>query len=578
MNSSTVAAFPVRISVCARDPQKAAAFCEKLKGTEGLVFLKPLWEQPELIWAADVVVLAGEDIVPFQKMGALPFCPAIVLETGMEDGVVDNIAEILGRIPFAAFPVHATAQQIHQLIVRACANTRMTLAGWHSRMKKNQPNADTLTLKDEPALSLDSILYWLRNWQAGPDFYKTLGEMFYRWSGSGRVMLLTCKGHTAQEELEIQYCSKEQEQVMRRWVWYRSEPWVKELERCADVVRRDCAGPELFRWMEALKIQYMVPLRHQDVFLGILAFTDRAHGVGFTQKDWAYLGVVAAKIGQTLYLWQQSRTMAAVAGTVPTAEKAAEQTALPIPKEMMRRQQLEIIGRMAMRSSHELKNCLVSIRTFAQLFPEKYTDEQFRKDFYGVVNREVERLNSLVEKLLFFAQPVQLKLTQEKITDVIHEAIALFSPEDFKNCQLHKIFSHKQPTVWLDRQQMVAVFFHILQNSLQALGGGGKLVIVTEDHSHPDFSEGVLVVRLLDTGRGVTVKDPEEPFEPFYSTKARGMGLGLTIARRVVEEHGGTIRLTSAKDKGTEVILCLPRKIPHWDVRTAPSNKTGVSQ
>ncbi len=547
-----------RIALCVSNAQRAALWREKLDAVGSVLVLDPLWEHPEIAWVADAAIVSCEDATQLAKITALDFCPAILSDKIKED--VSRLASPMKPVPFACVDAEIATDKLRDLMQWAGAHTRMAWAQRHADIK--QP-----ILREEPALSLEAMSSFLKRWQAGSELLGLVGDIFARWSHSPRVMLIGFPGNGA-EEMEIQYCSVADKDISH-WKWHRDEPWIKEIERHNGAVKKEGAPPTVLRWMHALDVANCTVLRHNGVFLGLLAFADRP-GQPFAAKEMQSLNGVISRISQMLLAGLKPGTGSDVPTDAPHLAAAS--------KEVLRKQQLDIIGRMAMRSSHELKNCLVSIRTFTQLFPEKYADEQFRKDFYAVVSREVERLNGLVEKLLFFAQPVQLKLTQEKITDLISEAFTLFPPEDMQVVQLHKVFSHHQPTLWLDRQQMLAVFFHIVQNSLQALSSGGKLVVVTEDHPHPDYAEGVLVLRFLDTGRGMTLKDREEPFEPFYSTKARGIGLGLTIAKRIVEEHGGTIRLESSKEKGTEVILCLPRKIPQWDGQVAAQDIAEVSQ
>ncbi len=558
----------MRVSLCAQDAARASALRGRLESAGAITVLDPVWDHPEIAWAADLLLVASDDSALLQKISALEFCPAILWEKGKED-VFDASMTALGRAPFACIESGTSAERLADLARLAANHTQMAWAQGHTDRKQ-----DAMT--GEPVMGLEALTQFLKRKQSGEEWMEVLGEMFTRWLGASQVLMLGAPV-SSPEELRIQYVSTSSTMDATRWTWQRSEPWIKDLERHNGVVRKETASPGLLRWMRALQVSCMAPLRHAGGLLGILAFAEKP-GAPFESKEIQAINNMITRMGQVL--------SAAAAMAEQKARQVPElvwnetqpATAPAPPKETLRKQQLEIIGRMAMRSSHELKNCLVSIRTFTQLFPEKYADEQFRKDFYSVVSKEVERLNGLVEKLLFFAQPVQLKLTQEKVTDLISEAFTLFAPEDLQNVQLHKVFSHKQPTLWLDRQQMLAVFFHVIQNGLQALSGTGKLVVVTEDHPHPDYADGVLVLRFLDTGRGVALKDKEEAFEPFFSTKARGIGLGLTIAKRIVEEHGGTIRLESNKDKGTEVILCLPRKIPRWETEATAQNPAEAHQ
>jgi len=231
-----------------------------------------------------------------------------------------------------------------------------------------------------------------------------------------------------------------------------------------------------------------------------------------------------------------------------------------IEKEARQAERLEFVNKIALRSSHELRNCLVSIRTFTQLLPEKYVDEQFRKDFYSVVSKEVERLSSLVDKLLFFAQPISLQYAKVNINELVDQSISAIKGSEDGSVTVNKHFSHQLPFIEVDREQMTKAFANIIQNAHQAMQKGGRLIITTRESIQDGSGESALVVQFRDTGKGVSLPDNQEVFEPFFSTKSRGLGLGLTIAKKIVEEHGGSVRFESKKEGGAEVLVVVPRE------------------
>jgi nitrogen-specific signal transduction histidine kinase len=223
-------------------------------------------------------------------------------------------------------------------------------------------------------------------------------------------------------------------------------------------------------------------------------------------------------------------------------------------------ERLEFVNKIALRSSHELRNCLVSIRTFTQLLPEKYVDEQFRKDFYSVVSKEVERLNSLVDKLVFFAQPLTLQYGKVNVNELIDQSLSFVKGNEESTVTINKNFSHQVPFVEIDREQTVKAFGNIIQNAMQAMQKGGRLIISTKEAVQEAPGGRMLTVQFRDSGKGVALQNSDEVFEPFFSTKSRGLGLGLTIARKIIEEHGGTVRFDSNKEGGTEVTVFIPRE------------------
>lgn len=234
---------------------------------------------------------------------------------------------------------------------------------------------------------------------------------------------------------------------------------------------------------------------------------------------------------------------------------------------------LEFTNTVAMRSSHELKNCLVSIKTFAQLLPERYMDKQFREDFYLVMNKEVDRLNQLVENLLFFAQPLQLDCNPYNIEELLRETIEVLEKEDMLlGVEIVKEFAHRMGMVDIDKDAMLRAIRAIIHNSIQALPKGGKIRIVTCDvsseqaasvqDSHgegPAGRQDLLELKIIDHGTGIPQELINKVWEPFFTTKTRGIGLGLTIVRKIIEVHGGSIVISSHLHKGTEISIFLPR-------------------
>lgn len=230
-----------------------------------------------------------------------------------------------------------------------------------------------------------------------------------------------------------------------------------------------------------------------------------------------------------------------------------------LEEEIRRSDRLDFVNTVAMRSSHELKNCLVAIKTFAQLLPERYQDKQFREDFYLVVNKEVDRLNQVVENLLFFAQPLKLDLTQCNVEDILQETIDYFEKEELLGgVNIKKEFNHSVPSINIDRDSIKKVLKHIMYNSIQAMPKGGNLSIISNGKSSDN--QNFFEIKIIDDGIGIPEEIIGKVCDPFFTTKTRGIGLGLTIVRKVVEAHGGTITISSQPNiKGTEVTISIPQ-------------------
>ncbi|OPZ92609.1 MAG: Sensor protein ZraS [candidate division TA06 bacterium ADurb.Bin417] len=213
----------------------------------------------------------------------------------------------------------------------------------------------------------------------------------------------------------------------------------------------------------------------------------------------------------------------------------------------------QLAGSMA----HQIKNPLVSIKTFVQLFPEKYQDPEFRDNFFKIVNREVERLNGIIAELFEFSEPGELHLKpcplNEILADVIRKAETEGGPRISPPAE-------SEETVWVnaDRDRLIKAFGCLMDNAREAIrkGRNGQIEIRTLPARLE--SGPALRIEFRDNGSGLVPGQVEEVFSPFYTTKTKGMGLGLPICRRIVQEHGGSIEIESRPGHGTTCRVTLP--------------------
>ena len=250
----------------------------------------------------------------------------------------------------------------------------------------------------------------------------------------------------------------------------------------------------------------------------------------------------------------------------------------------------EFMMRLAFRLSHELKNSLVSIKIFAQLLPERYNETDFREQFSSVVTNEVNRVDVLVNNLTFFSHPLALVHDDLVLTELIDACVKNVSAEFSRKhlahvlgvgekapegtttpvVQLKKNFGHKLARLEGDKLRLMQAFEHLLRNSLQSMPAGGRVNITTSDAADGDLggkslpAGGAIKIEIHDTGEGVGLADLKRVTEPFYTTRNVGVGLGLTIVKKIVERHSGRLDLDSLLGKGTTVGLVLPVKAqPH---------------
>jgi len=224
-------------------------------------------------------------------------------------------------------------------------------------------------------------------------------------------------------------------------------------------------------------------------------------------------------------------------------------------KRVRDQERLAWLGTLAAVVAHELKNPLVSIRTLAQLLPEKFDDAEFRNEFSTLALSEVDRINSMVERLLDFARPSQPSVEIVDINRLIEDTLALLKPQIAENnVKVEALYSATDATLLGDATQLKQVFLNLALNSIQAVRDHGMLTVRT---SNPvDSSE--LLVQIIDDGVGIPEDKIDKVFDPFFSTKQRGTGLGLTISQMVVLQHNGTVEVSSEEGEGTSFSVRLP--------------------
>ena len=211
-----------------------------------------------------------------------------------------------------------------------------------------------------------------------------------------------------------------------------------------------------------------------------------------------------------------------------------------------RADRLATLGTLAVGLAHEIKNPLGGIKGAAQLLRSAVTDPDLVR-CTEIIVCEVERLDGLVEQLRELSVPPQLQLEPVNIHRVLNTVLGLQrQAAEWGTVALRTVFDPSLPPVRGDRAQLTQVFLNLVKNALEALGGTGELIVSTrlEASFHIRRRSGrarFLTVLVEDTGPGISEEHRAQLFSPFFTTKSRGSGLGLTLCHRVVTQHGGTI-------------------------------------
>jgi len=176
----------------------------------------------------------------------------------------------------------------------------------------------------------------------------------------------------------------------------------------------------------------------------------------------------------------------------------------------------------------------------------------------GFISSEVDRTNALVTRFLDFARPLALRLEKSEITKVVDEAVAEVEKHTPPlDVSIYKNFSPDIPPFLMDRQLIERVLYNLVLNAAQASPPQGSVTVKTRQLT--DAAEGDTVeISVIDRGSGIAPKDRESIFNPFFTTKSSGVGLGLAIVSKIVDEHGGQITVESEPGAGSVFRVFLP--------------------
>lgn len=240
-----------------------------------------------------------------------------------------------------------------------------------------------------------------------------------------------------------------------------------------------------------------------------------------------------------------------------------------LEQNVQRAHRLSSVGTLAAGMAHEIKNPLVSIKTFSQLLPLRYDDPDFRHTFTDIVPHEVERIDSIVTRLLHFARPKPATFAPQDLRGIIEEVLVLVENQLRKgNITVETDFPGPNVPIYGDEQQLHQVFLNLVLNAIDAMRDcRSGMLRIRVDYDRKPMRRGVrgpypeidcVKVAVTDTGCGISAESMERIFMPFYTTKDEGTGLGLSVVHGIVTEHGGTIYVESNPGQETTFIITLP--------------------
>lgn len=218
---------------------------------------------------------------------------------------------------------------------------------------------------------------------------------------------------------------------------------------------------------------------------------------------------------------------------------------------------LSAVGQLSRSIAHEIRNPLNFISLSIDHIKEKYppsahVDAENFDALLSSVKQEIRRLNNLVSDFLDYGKPLRLNIQRTQIDRMLDDVVEIIRAKAAgEGVEIRKQYEFS-PDIMVDPELMKTCIMNVLANAFQAMPKGGTLTIRT------GRDDGRFVLSVADTGVGVARENLSKVFEPFYTTKTTGLGLGLATTKRIVEEHGGKIEIRSEGDAGSDVIISLP--------------------
>jgi signal transduction histidine kinase len=273
--------------------------------------------------------------------------------------------------------------------------------------------------------------------------------------------------------------------------------------------------------------ELIMPCLLEDRLIAIFALGQKLSEEHYTDEDLHLLETLASQVAVAL---DHTRSYEKIKVELESAEKQLD-----------RSQRLAALGTLTAGVTHEIRNPLTVIRSETERLPNKERDLEYLTQFRDLILKHIDRISGIVQRMLAMAKERVHEEKEIDLTELLNNSLQLIN---FKAVTVQKDLS-LVPVIKGDQVELEEVFVNLFQNATDAMPNGGTLTVRTY------IDDGRAVVEISDTGKGIPSEIQEKIFDPFFSTRHEGVGLGLSIAYRIIREHGGDIKLTSEVGKGT---------------------------
>jgi len=274
----------------------------------------------------------------------------------------------------------------------------------------------------------------------------------------------------------------------------------------------------------------------------------------FSKEERALLDAIIGRLGQAIERINARGRLKEYSEKLEEIVEQRTKELRDIQDELIRKERLAVLGQLAGGIGHELRNPLGAIKNatyFLNMVMEEPEPEM--KETLEILEREIKSSEKIINSLLGFAHPKSLVMRKVEINDIIQEVLSHSVIP--KNVKLIEKLAKSLPSILADSDQLKQVFGNIILNATQAMSKGGQLIVKSAVQN-----QDYLVISFIDSGEGISEENLEKLFNPLFTTKAKGIGLGLAICKSIVENHGGNIEAQSEIGRGSTFLIRLPIK------------------
>ena len=297
-----------------------------------------------------------------------------------------------------------------------------------------------------------------------------------------------------------------------------------------------------------------IPLLVKEKALGAIAADFIDPNKNITKEALESVMAFAQQAGLAIhnaFMYQELKTFS------QQMEEKIQKTTADLKKteaQLIRSEKLAALGQLAAGIAHEIRNPLTSINILIHSMAENLPSGDSHKEDLKVIEEEIHRMNEILDQFLRFAKPATPLLEKADVSSIFEETLQLLRPHIEKQIIVVEKEFQSLPIILMDREQMKQVFLNLLLNAIQAMPGGGHLTLRGQNSEDGQW----IHISIQDSGIGISSENINKLFDPFFSTKEGGIGLGLSITHRIIDQHHGKIEVESAPGKGTLFTIWLP--------------------